>query len=52
MVKDHTDDLAAFKKAKSATENNKLKKAIADAIPVIQEHLSMAKSDSAKVAVR
>ncbi len=52
MVKDHTDDLAAFKKAESATENSKLKKAIADAIPVIQEHLNMAKSDSEKVAVR
>lgn len=51
MVKDHTDDLAAFKKAESVTQNNDLKKAIADAIPVIQEHLSMAKSDSAKVAV-
>lgn len=52
MVKDHTGDLAAFKKAEFATENNKLKKAIAEAIPVIQEHLSMAKSDSEKVAVR
>jgi putative membrane protein len=52
MIKDHTDDLAAFEKAESATQNNKLKKAIADAIPIIQEHLSMAKSDSQKVAVR
>jgi len=52
MVKDHTDDLAAFKKAESGTENNKLKKAIVGAIPVIQEHLTMAKSDSEKVAVR
>ena len=52
MVRDHTDDLAAFKKAESAAENDKLKKAIAEAIPVIREHLNMAKSDSEKVAVR
>jgi putative membrane protein len=43
MVKDHTDDLAAFQKAESSTEKPELKKAIADAIPVIQHHLEMAK---------
>jgi putative membrane protein len=49
MVKDHTDDLAAFQKAESTTLDPKLKKAISGAIPVIQEHLNMAKSDAAKV---
>ena len=43
MVKDHTDDLAAFRKAESTTEKPELKKAIADAIPVIEHHLEMAK---------
>jgi len=43
MVKDHTEDLAAFKKAKSTTGKPELKKAIADAIPVIEHHLEMAK---------
>ena len=43
MVKDHTNDLAAFKKAESTTEKPELKKAIADAIPVIEHHLEMAK---------
>ena len=49
MVKDHTDDLAAFQKAESSAQDPKLKKAISGAIPVIQEHLNMAKSDAAKV---
>jgi putative membrane protein len=43
MVKDHRTDLAAFKKAESTTEKPELKKAIADAIPVIEHHLEMAK---------
>jgi putative membrane protein len=43
MVKDHTEDLAAFQKAESFTEKPELKKAISDAIPVIQHHLEMAK---------
>jgi putative membrane protein len=43
MVKDHTNDLAAFKKAESTTEKPELKKAIAEAIPVIEHHLEMAK---------
>jgi putative membrane protein len=46
MVKDHTGDLAAFRKEKEATQNPKLKRAVAKAIPIIQEHLNMAKSDS------
>jgi putative membrane protein len=49
MVKDHTNDLAAFQKAEAATENQELKKAIAAAIPVVEEHLNMAKSISAKL---
>jgi putative membrane protein len=49
MVKDHTNDLAAFKKAESTTHNPELKKAIADAIPVIQHHLEMAKTTAQKV---
>jgi predicted outer membrane protein len=49
MVKDHTDDLAAFQKAESTTQDPTLKKAISGAIPVVQEHLSMAKSDAARV---
>ena len=43
MVKDHTEDLAAFRKAESTTQKPELKKAIADAIPVIEHHLEMAK---------
>ena len=52
MVKDHTEDLAAFQKAESTTQDPKLKTAIASAIPVIQEHLSMAQSDAAKLGAR
>jgi putative membrane protein len=43
MVKDHIKDLAAFKKAESTTQDPKPKTAISRAIPVIQEHLSMAR---------
>lgn len=50
MVKDHTDDLASFQKQEAATHNAKLKKAVSGAIPVIQEHLGMAKSTSTKLA--
>lgn len=50
MVKDHTGDLAAFQKEEAAAQNPKLKKAVAKAIPIIQEHLNMAKSDSTKLA--
>jgi putative membrane protein len=46
MVKDHTEDLAAFRKAESTTQDPKLKTAISSAIPVIQEHLNMARSDA------
>jgi putative membrane protein len=49
MVKAHTDDLAAFQKAESTTQDPKLKKAVSGAIPVIQAHLAMAQSDSAKL---
>jgi Na+-translocating ferredoxin:NAD+ oxidoreductase RnfC subunit len=49
MVKDHTKDLAAFQKAESTTQDPKLKTAISTAIPVIQEHLSMASSDASKL---
>lgn len=52
MVKDHTSDLSAFQKEESTTQNPKLKKAISNAIPVIQEHLNMARSDSSKLAAR
>jgi putative membrane protein len=52
MVKDHTDDLAAFQKAETDTKDKQLKKAIADAIPVIQHHLHMAKSMADKVKGR
>jgi putative membrane protein len=52
IVKDHTEDLAAFQKAESTCQDPKLKKAISVAIPVIQEHLNMARSDSAKLAAR
>jgi putative membrane protein len=43
MVKDHTHDLAAFRKEESTTERPDLKKAIANAIPVVEHHLEMAK---------
>jgi len=46
MVKDHVSDLSAFQKEESSTQDPKLRKAIATAIPVIREHLNMAKSDS------
>jgi len=49
MVSDHTGDLAAFQKEEAATQDPKLKRAIAKAIPIIQEHLNMAKSDSTKL---
>jgi putative membrane protein len=48
MVKDHTEDLAAFQKEAKATQDAKLKGAVEVAIPVIEEHLKMAKSDSTK----
>jgi predicted outer membrane protein len=44
MVKDHTHDLAAFQKAESTTERPELKKTIANAIPVVEHHLEMAKN--------
>jgi putative membrane protein len=50
MVKDHTEDLA--QKAESTAQDPKLKMAISSAIPVIQEHLNMAKSDAAKLGAR
>ena len=50
MVKDHTEDLAAFQKAERPAQDPKLTKAISDAIPVIEKHLNMAKSDSTKLA--
>jgi hypothetical protein len=52
MVKDHTTDLAAFQKEAKATQDAKLKGTVDGAIPVIEEHLSMAKNDSIKVAAR
>jgi putative membrane protein len=52
MVKVHTADLTAFQNAETTVENPKLKEAISTAIPVIQEHLTMAKSDAAKLATR
>ena len=52
MVQDHTKDLAAFQKEANATRDAKLKGAVEAAIPVIEEHLKMAKSDSTKLAAR
>jgi putative membrane protein len=49
MVKDHTNDLAAFKKAEATMRSPELKKAISDAIPVIEHHLEMAKATAKKV---
>ena len=46
MVKDHVSDLSTFQKEESSTQDPKLRAAIATAIPVIREHLNMAKSDS------
>jgi hypothetical protein len=45
-------DLAAFQKSETTVENPKIKKAICTAIPVIQEHLTMAKSDAVKLVTR
>jgi putative membrane protein len=44
MVKDHSNDLAAFQKAGTMTKDTQLKTAITNAIPVIEHHLQMAKS--------
>jgi len=52
MVKDHTGDLAAFQKEAMATRDAKLKGAVEAAIPVIEDHLKMAKTDSTKLASR
>ena len=52
MVKDHIGDLAAFQKEAKATQDAKLKGAVEAAIPVIEEHLKMAKNDSTKLASR
>jgi putative membrane protein len=49
MVKDHTEDLAAFEKEAKATRDAKLQGAVQAAIPVIEEHLKMAKNDSKKL---
>jgi putative membrane protein len=50
MVKAHTGDLAAFQEEEASTQNQKLKKAVANAILIVKQHLNMAKSDSAKMA--
>jgi putative membrane protein len=50
MVSDHTSDLAAFQKEEAATQNPTLKRVVAKAIPIIHEHLNMAKSESSKIA--
>ena len=52
MVKAHTGDLAAFRKEEAATQNREVKTTVSKAIPVIEEHLEMAKSDTSKLAVR
>ena len=52
MVKDHTQDLAAFQKEANVTKDAKLKGTVEAAIPVIEEHLKMAKGDSTKLAAR
>jgi putative membrane protein len=52
MVKDHTSDLAAFRKEETTTQNRELKATVSKAMPVIEEHLEIAKSDSSKLAVR
>lgn len=52
MAKNHTNDLAAFQKEETATQNQKLKKMIANAIPVIQEHLNMANGSLMKMGNR
>jgi putative membrane protein len=52
MVKDHTKDLAAFQKEANTTKDARLKGTVEAAIPVIEEHLKMAKGDSTKLAAR
>src|SRR6185312_6164785 len=41
ILEDHTNDLAAFRKAESTTQRPELKKEIAGAIPVIEHHWEM-----------
>jgi len=45
-------DLPVFRKEEAATQNRELKATVSKAIPVIEEHLEIAKSDSSKLAVR
>jgi putative membrane protein len=45
MVQDHTEDLDDFQKEANATRDAKLKGAVEVAIPVIEEHLKMAKTN-------
>ena len=52
MVKDHTGDLAAFQNEAKATQDAKLKATVEAAIPVIEDHLKMARNDSTKLAAR
>jgi putative membrane protein len=41
MVKDHTDDIAAFQKEADSGKNDKIKKFASDTLPTLKEHLSM-----------
>ena len=43
MVADHEKDIAEFEKARSEVSNEDLKKFIDETIPVMKEHLEMAK---------
>jgi putative membrane protein len=43
MVEDHEKDIAEFEKARGKVSNEDLKKFIDDTIPVMKEHLEMAK---------
>jgi len=49
MVKDHEEDVAEFAEAAKTLKNDELKAFAANTLPVIQEHLKMAKSISGKL---
>ncbi len=50
IIKAHQDDIAAFEKEESSTQNPELKSLIEDALPTLHHHLEMAQDVQAKMA--
>jgi len=49
MIDDHTKDIAAFKKAATGNENEKVKSFAATTLPTLETHLSKARSIKSKM---